>query len=354
MRKGKGELHMKYRFMPDIDSPISEVGFGVWSVATPWWGVKDEQLGKRLLRDAYEEYGITFFDTADVYGQGKGESILADALHGIRHQVVIATKCGYDIYAKRGDRHGGHSELPQYWNKEFIRKACEESLQRLQTDYIDIYQLHNARMEAIQSDEVMETLEHLKKEGKIRTYGVALGPDIGWKEEGLATIIERNMGMAQIINNLIEQEPAHALIDAAEEHHCSLIARVPHASGLLDGTYDPEKHFDKSDHRNHRPVKWMQAGLQAVREWGFLYQDTDRTIGQAAILFSLYSPAIKSVLPNITNEENLREFAQAPAQTPFTAAEMKRVKDLWEGGQKEALKQPFSNSQSKPTPVAVK
>lgn len=345
---------MKYRTMKNLDKQVSEVGFGVWSVATPWWGVKDDELAKKLLRSAYEEYGITLFDTADVYGQGKGETILAEALEGLMDKVVIATKFGYDIFAKRGDRHGGHSELPQYWDKAFIRKSCEASLKRLNIETIDIYQLHNARMEAIVSDEVMETLERLKEEGKIRSYGVALGPDIGWKEEGLVTIQKQKMDMAQIINNLIEQDPARELIQAAEATGTSLIARVPHASGLLDGTYDPDKHFDKTDHRNHRPVKWMQAGVQAVRDWSFLYKGTDRTIGQAAILFSLASPVIKSVLPNITNESNLKEFAEASEKIPFTQEELTKIEQLWTGGQNEALKQPFSNSKSKPTPVAVR
>lgn len=340
---------MKYRSIPGVKLPVSEVGFGVWSVGTPWWGVKDYDFGKRLLRSAFDDYGITFFDTADVYSQGNAEKILADALGDVRDKVVIATKFGYDIYAKRADRHGGHSELPQDWSKQAIRKSVEESLQRLNTDYIDVYQLHNARMEAITSDEVHETLERLKEEGKILSYGVALGPDIGWREEGLETI-NRQYDMAQIINNLIEQDPARDLIRAAEEKNVALVSRVPHASGLLDGTYDPDKHFDKSDHRNHRPVKWMEAGIEAVRQWKFLYEGTDRTIGQAAIQFALYSPVVKSVLPNITSEANLKEFAEAPDTTPFSAEEMKKVEELWEGGQKELLKQPFSNSKSKPTP----
>jgi aryl-alcohol dehydrogenase-like predicted oxidoreductase len=345
---------MKYRMMKNIDKQVSVVGFGVWSVATPWWGVKDDQLAKKLLRSAYEDYGITLFDTADVYGQGKGESLLVEALDGLLDNVVIATKFGYDIFAKRGDRHGGHSELPQYWDKESIRKSCEASLKRLNMETIDIYQLHNARMEAIVSDEVMETLERLKEEGKIRSYGVALGPDIGWRDEGIATIQKQKMDMAQIINNLIEQDPARELIQTAEATGTSLIARVPHASGLLDGTYDPDQHFDKGDHRNHRPVKWMQSGVQAVRDWSFLYKGTDRTIGQAAILFSLASSAVKSVLPNITTEANLREFAEASEKTPLTQDELVKIKQLWENGQNEALKQPFSNSQTKPTPVGVR
>jgi aryl-alcohol dehydrogenase-like predicted oxidoreductase len=345
---------MKYRTMKNIDKQVSEVGFGVWSVATPWWGVKDDKLAKKLLRSAYEDYGITLFDTADVYGQGKGESLLVEALDGLLDNVVIATKFGYDIFAKRGDRHGGHSELPQYWDKESIRKSCEASLKRLNMETIDIYQLHNARMEAIVSDEVMETLERLKEEGKIRSYGVALGPDIGWRDEGIATIQKQKMDMAQIINNLIEQDPARELIQSAEAQGTSLIARVPHASGLLDGTYDPDQHFDEGDHRNHRPVKWMQSGVQAVRDWSFLYKGTDRTIGQAAILFSLASSAVKSVLPNITTEANLREFAEASEKTPLTQEELVKIKQLWENGQNEALKQPFSNSKVKPTPVGVR
>ncbi|BCU82743.1 general stress protein [Polycladomyces abyssicola] len=345
---------MKYRKMPGIDTLVSEVGFGVWSVATPWWGVKDDMLGKRLLRMAYEDYGITFFDTADVYGQGKGETLLAEALEGLRDKVVIATKFGYDIYAKRGDRHGRHSELPQRWDAASIRQSCEESLRRLKTDVIDIYQLHNARMEAIQSEEVLETLERLKEEGKIRTYGVALGPDLGWRDEGLATLRDKRYDMAQIIHNLLEQDPARDLIREAEKLNKSLIVRVPHASGLLDGTYDPDKHFDKRDHRSHRPIEWMKTGLDAVRRLKFLYEGTDRTIGQAAILFSLASPVIKSVLPNITSEENLREFAEATEKTPLTEEELKMIEELWETGMKEQLKQPFSNSKIKPTPVAAR
>jgi len=213
--------------------------------------------------------------------------------------------------------------------------------------------MHNARMEVIQSDVVLETLERLKEEGKIRTYGVALGPDIGWRDEGLEAI-DRKMDMVQIINNLLEQDPARDLIRAAEEKGVSLVARVPHASGLLDGTYDPDRHFDKTDHRNHRPIKWMQAGLEAVRKLRFLYEGTDRTIGQAAILFNLAFPAIKSVLPNITSEENLREFAQAPDKTPLSEEEMRRIEELWTSELAEKLKQPFSNSKVKPTPVAAK
>jgi aryl-alcohol dehydrogenase-like predicted oxidoreductase len=335
---------MKYRTMPGIDRPISEVGFGVWSVATPWWGVRDDKLAKRLLRSAYEDYGITFYDTAGVYGQGKGETILAEALEGIKDQVVIATKFGYDIYTERGDH---QSELPQRWDKESIRKACEESLKRLKIDAIDLCQLHNPRMEAIQSEEVIETLERLREEGKIRTYGVVLGPGIGWRDEGME-VIRRKMGMVQTIHNLLEQDPARELIKAAEKENVPVVTRAPHASGLLDGTYESN---NQTDHRNHRSLLWMRAGLQVIRELKFLYEGTNRTLAQAAILFCLSSPTVKSVLPNITSEANLKEFAEASDKPPLTRDELKRIEELWEGGHKVLLKQPFSNSKNKPTPV---
>lgn len=343
---------MKYRSLPGTNLSVSEVGFGVWSVATKWWGVSDTELGKRLLRSAYDDYGVTFFDTGDVYGNGLGETILKDALGDIRDKVVIATKFGYDIYNLPGERKG-HSELPQNWSPEHIRYACEQSLKRLGTDYIDFYQLHNPRMEAVHSEELHDTLETLKKEGKIREYGAAMGPDIGWKDESIAALKRPGYAAIQIINNILEQDPARQVIPVADEENRALIVRVPHASGLLDGTYDPNKHFDKSDHRSHRPIDWMNAGLEVVqemREKG-LFGGAERTIGQLAIQFSLYHSSIVSVLPNITSAENLKEFALSSEVAPLTAAEAAFIEELWTSGYDKRLSQHMSNSQTKPTPV---
>ncbi len=346
---------MKYRTLPGTDLTVSEVGFGVWSVATKWWGVTDVEFGKKLLRSAYEDYGITFFDTGDVYGNGLGETILADALGDIRDKVVIATKFGYDIYNLPGERKG-HSELPQNWSKEHIRYACEQSLKRLNTDYIDFYQLHNPRMDTLMNDEIHETLERLKEEGKIREYGAAMGPDIGWKDESIAALKRPGYAAIQIINNILEQDPARSLFPIAEQEKRALIVRVPHASGLLDGTYDPAKHFDKSDHRNHRPIEWMKAGLEVVQEMKDkgLFNDKDRTIGQLAIQFSLYQPSVVTVLPNFTSEENLKEFAMASEVAPLTKEEADLIEALWVSGYDKRLDQPMSNSLTKPAPVLQK
>ena len=170
---------MRYRTIGTTDVTVSEVGFGVWTVATTWWGVKDESFGIQLLQEAYD-CGITFFDTADTYGNGVGETMLAKALGPQRSRLTIGTKFGYDFY-HHGSRRG-HEELPQDWRPDYVRFALEESLKRLQTDHIDVYQLHNPRLDALQHDELFATLEALKQEGKIRAYGPALGPAIAQRQ----------------------------------------------------------------------------------------------------------------------------------------------------------------------------
>jgi aryl-alcohol dehydrogenase-like predicted oxidoreductase len=300
---------VKYRTLGSTDLEISEVGFGVWTVSTNWWGKITEEQGIGLLNKAYD-LGINFFDTADTYGTGYGEEILAKALENQRHDVIIATKFGYDFYVNQ--EREGHQERPQNWTPNFIRYACEQSLKRLDTDYIDLYQLHNPKMDAFESDDVFETLELLVEEGKIRHYGAAIGPDIGWYDEGEAAMRYRHMKAAQIIYSILEQQPARRFFPIAEEEGTGLLSRVPHASGLLDGTYTKDTVFDTGDHRSHRRQQWLEEGLRKMAHLDFLTESLNSTIGQIAINFVLSGPMIASVLPNITNEQQLVEFAAAP------------------------------------------
>ncbi len=337
---------MRYRVLAGTSLRVSEIGFGVWSVATTWWGVRDPGLARDLLSEALD-LGITFFDTADVYGEGMGETLLGEVFRGRRDRVVIATKFGYDVDHHPGPR-TGHRELPQDWSPAHLRRALEASLRRLGTDYVDLYQLHNPRIEAIADAGLWDEIDRLRAEGKIRAAGVALGPDVGWREEGLAALGGGRAHMAQIIYNAIEREPALDFIDAARATGRGLVARVPHASGLLDGSYDPVAHFDRSDHRSHRPRAWMQAGLR-VRERMPLAPG--RTLGQTALLFCLAPGEIASVLPNITNRDNLREFATTGDLPALDAEEMQVLNQVWRDTRAD-LAQPWSDSRSKPTPVA--
>jgi len=319
---------MKYRSLGDTGIEVSAVGFGLWTISTGWWGIEDDRRGIELLREAYDS-GVTFFDTADTYGQGKGETILADALSDVRDRIIIATKFGYDFYNYSGER-DGHKELPQDFSPKHITFAVDQSLKRLRTDYIDVYQVHNPRMWAVRSAELFETLENLKAQGKIRCYGAALGPANGWEPEGLALLRERAIATLQIIYNMLEQDPGCTLIGAAEEKGVSVFVRVPHSSGLLEGKYTADTTFPANDHRSHRPREWLIEGLQKLEKLQFLTEGTGRTIGQAAIQFVLDSPAVASVLPNVYDAEQLAEFVGAPDTPSLTKEEMASISELYE------------------------
>jgi aryl-alcohol dehydrogenase-like predicted oxidoreductase len=319
---------MKYRTIGNTGIEVSAVGFGLWTISTGWWGIKDERHGLDLLREAYDS-GVTFFDTADTYGQGKGETMLADALGDVRDRIVIATKFGYDFYNHSTER-DGHKELPQDFSPKHIRFAVERSLKRLGTDYIDVYQLHNPRMWAIRSDELFDTLGELKTEGKIRAYGAALGPAIGWEPEGLTAIRDRDIATLQIIHNMLEQDPGRSLLAAAEARGVGVFVRVPHSSGLLEGKYTADTTFPANDHRSHRPREWLTEGLQKLEKLTFLTEATGRTIGQAALQWVLSSSAVASVLPNIYHSDQLAEFISASDTPPLSTEELALVADLYE------------------------
>jgi aryl-alcohol dehydrogenase-like predicted oxidoreductase len=318
---------MRYRNLGDTDIVVSEVGFGVWTVSTGWWGEVDDERSVTLLRQAYER-GINYFDTADTYGSGKGETLLADAFGHMRDDVVIATKIGYDFYNHTARR--GQQERPQDWSEDFIRFALEQSLKRLDTDFVDFLQLHNTKMDAVEDDGLFALMDRFKDEGKIRAYGVALGPKIGWLEEGVRAMRERRIDGAQMIYNLLEQDPGRGLIEAARETNTSLIVRVPHSSGMLEGHYDENTTFAKNDHRRHRPKEWLTTGLKKVEQLSFLTESGERTLGQAALKFVLATPEMASTLPNIYGEEQIEEFAAAPDVPDLTPDDLSRIAGLYD------------------------
>ena len=301
---------------------VSEVGFGAWTLGLDWWGKVDAAQSRRLVDHAIDR-GITFFDTADTYGAGVGEERLGEALAGRRDEVTIGTKFGYDITIPHDQ--SSHSERPQRWDPAFIRERCEASLQRLRTDVIDLYELHNPRMGQIKDDDIFDVCEALKREGKIRSYGVALGPAIGWEAEGVLALRERSVDVVQTVFNVLEQEPGNTFI--ANANGASIIARVPHASDALMGTYTVDTVFPATDHRSFRKREWLLRALRKVEQLDPLLEG--RTIAQVAIAWLLANPAVSSVLPTATTEEQITEFAGA-TDKPLTREEFERVQQLYE------------------------
>jgi aryl-alcohol dehydrogenase-like predicted oxidoreductase len=315
---------MKYRTFRHTDLTVSEVGFGLWTVSTGWWGQFTEGEAVALMRKAFD-LGVTLFDAADTYGNGLSEELIAKAFPKQRDEIVIATKIGYDFVNYGGERRG-QREIPQNFSTEALTRATDAALKRLKTDRIDLLQLHNIRMEQVYDDAVWRTLDELKREGKVRCCGIALGPAIGWLYEGLNCMRERDVTSVQHIFNMLEQHPGKALHKAAVEagKDTMFLIRVTHSSGMLEGKYTAETTFPPTDHRSHRPRSWLISGLKKIEQLRFL-EKTDRTLGQAALQWLLVDDRVASTLPNIYDESQLREFAAAPDCPPLTQDELARI-----------------------------
>ena len=326
-RTARGGNVVKYRTYPTTSITVSEVGFGLWTTSTNWWGTMTDDEAVALIREA-RDLGITLFDAADTYGNGRSEEQLGKAFGSNRGDTIYSTKFGYDFYTYAGERKG-QNEIPHDFSPSFVRYALEQSLRRLQTDVIDIYSIHNAHLSEIQNDELFALLEDFKSEGKIRSYGAALGPAIGWLVEGVEAARNRNVTNIQMIWSLLEQFPGDEMLRAAYEAHADTgyQIRVPHASGMLEGKYTIDTVFEASDHRSHRPKSWLLCGVRKVENLRFL-ESSGRTLGQAAIQWLLAEPKVMSVLPNIYDREQLREFAAAPDTAPLTPEELGRIAEL--------------------------
>src|SRR5688500_3655363 len=283
-----------------------------------------------MLRRAHDEHGVTFFDAAGSDGNGRSERQLARAFEGRRDSVVYATKVGYDIYDEAAaNARRGQSELPQRFEPKFMRMAVERCLERLETDRIDVLQLHNIKMAHVRDPIVWETCRELVQEGKIRTWGAAFGPAIGWLFEAVE-LLERepDINTIQMIWNILEQHPGTAMIEAARAHapDCVFNIRVTHASGMLEGKYTEDTVFPPNDHRRHRPRSWLVNGLKKIRTLDFL---TERmTLAQAALKWLLAEPKVVSTLPNIYDAGQLGEFATAIDLDDLSAEDLERVARL--------------------------
>lgn len=318
---------MNLRPFGDTGIEVSEIGFGAWTVTAGWWGDYTDDEAVSLIRAAYDR-GITFFDTAPSYGPDRrGETLVARALQDVRDRVVLSTKFGYDVEAEWSSE--GHRERPHRTDPGYIRTSVERSLRALATDVIDVLGLHNPRMHHVEQDDLWETLEDLRREGKVRAYGASIGPKIGWRDEGLAVLARRPEARAfMLIHNLLEQEPGRDFLSAARGTGTGIMVRVPHSSGLLEGKYTAETTFDANDHRSHRKQQWLTEGLQKVERLDFL--TSGMTIGQAALKWLLHDPQISVVLPNIYGTEQLDEFAALSELPDLTDEQMARVDELYE------------------------
>lgn len=323
---------MRYRALGKTEIRVSEIGFP----AGTSWGAMEKRDALRLL-DRARDLGVTLLDTADSYGLGNSEELVGEAVRRRRHEVVVATKFGYDIYSAADPARPG--ERPQRWDPVYARKALEGSLRRMKTDYVDLYQLHHPPLSAIQDDALLQALEAFVREGKVRAYGVALGPGLGWEEGCVAALGTRPIASLQTVYNVLEQDPGRALIQKAKEAGVGVLARMPFSSELLRGASDPRQQDEETVGRLSSAADFQELPeeLRKVPLLSFLTEGTGRTLAQAALKFVLAEAAVASVLPTITTVDKLEELVLASdGVEALTGEELARVRELDESGLRPA------------------
>jgi len=329
---------LKYRKLGKSGIKVSEIGFGTWTIALDWWmaGNKkiDDDEAIRMLKRAYD-LGINLYEMADMYGNGKSEKLVARAFKDMRggrgidgEEIVYSTKWGYDMYA---NEQVGHTELPQKHNDpEFLEYALQQSLNRLQINCIDVYSLHNPKMNAIRNDELFSSLDALVKSGKIRSHGVALGPAIGWKDEGMLAMETRNITCLQTVYNLLEQNPGRNFFDVARKNSVAVMVRVPDASGVLTGKVNEKTVFDKNDHRSSRKREWIIEAMQKVEKIKPLARANGWNITELAIKFILSQKEVAVVLPTVIGVEELETFAGISDGKYLSDKDIAEIRGLYE------------------------
>ncbi|MBA3976606.1 MAG: aldo/keto reductase [Nitrosopumilus sp.] len=320
---------MKYRNLGNSGIKVSEIGFGTWTLGLDWWGKKlEEEESIKLLKHAYD-IGINFFETADMYGKGKSEKILSKAFKNMRNDVIYSTKWGYDMY---NAEQIGHNEIPQKHNTDFLSFALTESMKRLETDFIDVYSLHNPRMDAIKNDLLFNELDNLVNSGKIKSHGVALGPAIGWKDEGLYAIENRNIVSLQTVYNILEQDPGREFLGAIDKKNraVGLMVRVPDASGILTGKVNENTVMGKNDHRSVRKKEWIIQSMKKIEKLRPIADSHGWDITEIAVKYILSQEQISVVLPTVTTIDEIDTFAQLSDGNYLNAIEKKQIEQMYE------------------------
>ena len=311
---------MKYRTLGKTGLRISAVGLGTMVHAGHFGPMKDSESLSAI--DTALDLGVNFIDTSDAYGAGYSETLLGNALKGKRDKVILATKGGNVMVGPdRGKR---------IFDPAYISRVMDESLRRLQTDYIDLYQLHNPTVDVIERGEVWNVLQRAKQAGKIRHYGVS----INTMEEGIAAVKDGRAETIQVEYNLLAQEPRENIFPLAAQSNVGIIARIPLKRGILTGKMSAadESRFQGDDvrARSFKGEPFLKELAKADR-LRFLVHGPIKSLGQAAIAFCIAHPAVSVVIPGARNAEQMRENA-AGADVEIPAADLDQVVDLWRIG----------------------
>jgi aryl-alcohol dehydrogenase-like predicted oxidoreductase len=314
---------MRYRRLGKTGFKVSEVGFGAWAIGGDWGGTDDTEAMKAL--HAAADAGVTFYDTADVYGDGHSERLLARFAAERDEELIVATKCG-----RRG------SNEPDDFTDEHLTAWIDRSRENLQTDRLDLVQLHCPPTALYYQPKVFAVLDELVAEGRMSAWGVS----VERVEEGLKALEYPGCASIQIIFNAFRQRPKERLFAAAWEADVGIIARVPLASGLLTGKYDADATFPEDDHRNFNAqgqafdVGETFAGvpLEVGAETAGLLRDrvpNGASMAQFAIRWILMHAEVSTVIAGARNTEQAADNAAASLVQALSDADMEAVELIY-------------------------
>ena len=292
---------MNYRKFGNTDLTVSEIGFGAWAIGgnavvggtAIGWGPADDDTSVAAIRKALD-VGINFFDTADFYGLGHSEKLIGKELRNNK-EAIIATKVGHRAI---------DDTIQLDYSKEYIIEACEKSLRRLKRDFVDYYQLHSARLQHFEKEQCIEAMELLKKQGKVRHWGLSL--NTFYPEAEANYLMEKKSGEGfQLVFNIINQK-ALPVMAAANKNGYGIIARMPLQFGLLTGKFKEDATFAKDDHRNFRLTKEIISKTNKILEgtvW-LLCEKYNISNTSLALSFILSFNTVSTVIPGIRTPQH--------------------------------------------------
>ncbi len=317
---------MEYRALGRTGWNVSEMGFGSWAIGGDAWGSTDDREAIAALHRAIE-LGVNFIDTADVYGDGHSEQLVAQVRKSHSERIFIATKAGRRL----------NPHVAAGYNRENLTSFVERSLRNLDMEALDLLQLHCPPSEVYDDPAVFGILDDLVRQGKIRNYGVSVEK----VEEALKAIRYPNLQSVQIIFNMFRLKPAEEFFAAARERQVGIIVRVPLASGMLSGKFRRDTQFAKSDHRNYNRhgesfdqgetfsgVDY-DTGLQAVEEIRALVPQ-GATMAQFALRWILMYPEVSTVIAGAKNPQQAEDNTRAAELPPLSEETMQRVRAIYD------------------------
>jgi len=306
---------MAYRTLGRTGLRVSDIGFGAMTIGGEVFGATDDGESIRAV-NRFLDLGMNFIDTADSYGRGHSEELLAQVLKTRRKEVILATKGGNQFTERPGLRN---------FDPDYITLALEQSLKRLQIDTIDLYQLHNPTAEVMRRGEIFERLERFKREGKIRFYGVS----VATTADGIVAVETGKADTIQVVYNILHQDPEERLLPLAQTENVGIIVRVPLERGILSGRFRNTTGFAERDFRrgvfSEAELAQVNAAVDKLR---FLVKGTN--LAQAALRYVLSHAAVSTVIAGVRTVNQVEDNV-AVSGTRLPAEDVAKLHELYQG-----------------------